>query len=40
MLIHLGAHVLDPFKCMYWMLLIWILNVINDDNNSKFVVMV
>jgi hypothetical protein len=40
MLIHLGAHVLDPFKPMYWMLLILILNVIDDYNNLKFVIMV
>jgi hypothetical protein len=33
MLIHLDAHVLDPSKCMYWTLLISILNVINDYNN-------
>jgi len=36
---YLGAHVLYPFSRNY-MLLIVILNVFNDYNGSKFVIMV
>ncbi len=36
----LGAHVLYPFRCKNYMLLIVILNFFNDYNGSKFVIMI